>query len=363
VLTAQVDKLGKDIDAALGSLAALPRVKADRVPPPWLADADWGKKDAATRAAARRKWADELVAATTKAPETGFKAQKAKYWTVVSNSDPGFTKKVITAAEAGRDWLSKKLPDLTKEPPLPAVLRIFDSNDQYQAFLTIRNRGDTREYDATSRELYCVNDRDNGGPTGFGPVLRAVFWQICDDVDPGVLPALPRWFDQGCAEFLRSSHFDGKKLEFASGDVEKGRMQHWRQNNTPIPNLWDIMQEKIQPSPTDGSSEKDWGYTPESSRLMRWFWMNDGQKAFDKPNLVTDYVRALAAAYGKSGPDPTANVALAVLTDAERKELNNRHYKWRDALLVAVNDIAVPLQVEVWKAVNEKWVQWNATFK
>jgi hypothetical protein len=35
---------------------------------------------------------------------------------------------------------------------------------------------------------------------------------------------------------------------------------------------------------------------------------------------------------------------------AEVKERNTRYYKWRDALLVATNDIAVPLPVDTWKA-------------
>lgn len=361
VSTAQIDKLKKDVDAAVGSLAPMARAAAPRPEAPWLTDAEWNKKDAPTRAAARKKFAEEAVAYTLKYPEGGAKPQKSKYWTVLSASDPNFTKKAIGAAEAAREFLAKRMPELTKDAPLPAVLRVFDNPDQYGAFLTTRN--DSREYDAKTRELYCVNDRDNGGPTGFGQVMRAVLWQILDDTDPGVLPALPRWFDNGCWEFLRSSHFDGKKIEFAPGDVEKGRIDYYKQKNQPIPPLWDLIQEHAQPSPTDGSLEKDWAYTPECSRLMRWFWMADGQKAFDKPSLVSDYVKAMGAAYAKLGVDPTANVSLVGITDEQRKELNTRHYKWRDAMLVAINDIAVPLQVEVWKTVNEKWLAWNAAFK
>lgn len=360
VLDHQADKIRKEIDATLASLETMPRVATPRVEGPWLAEG-WADKDAAARTAARRAWAEAVVAATTKDPGAGYKVSKAKYWTVVSNADPNFTKKAVAAAEAAREFLAKKLPDLTKEAPLPAVLRVFDSVGPYQALLAVR--ADTREYDQHHRELYCVNDRDNGGPTGFGPVARAVLWQIFDDVDPAVLPALPRWLDNGCWEFLRSSRFDGKKFEFAAGDVEKGRIDYYRQKDQPMPALWDLIQEHIQVSPTDGSVEAVWGYTPECARLMRWFWQFDGGKAFDKPNLVGDYVRALAAAHQKLGANPTADVAAVGLDAAQQKDRNTRGYKWRDALLVEANNIAVPLAVEVWKAVNEKWLAFNKNFK
>lgn len=361
VLANHADKLKKDFDAVFGSLEAIPRVAATRLPPPWTTDAEWTKKDAATRATTRRKWAEEVVAATAKAPEPGYKVSKSKYWTVLSAGDPGFTKKAIPAAEAARDWLAKKMPELIKDTPMPAVLRIFDTLEQYNAFLTTRNN--SREYDQVHRELFVVNDRDAGAQTGWGQTLRAVLWHLVDDVDEGALPALPRWFDNGCWEFLRSSKWDGKKYEFAAGDVEKGRIAYYPQNNRPIPALWELMQEHIQPSPADGKLEDNWAYTPECARLMRWFWMHDGQKALGKPTLIADYIKALGAAHANKGADPTADVPTVGLSDAEQKERNSRFYKWRDAMLVAINDIAVPLPVDTWKAVNEKWLEFNKNFK
>lgn len=361
VLANQSDKIQKEIDAALASIEPVARVATPRVEAPWLADPEWTKKDAAARTAVRRKWAEELVAAAAKNPEVGFKVAKSKYWTVLTAADAGYTKKAIAAAEAGREWLAKKLPELTKAPPLPAVLRIFDSVDHGTALQIARN--DTREYDARRRELYVVNDRDNGGPTGFGPVLRAVLWQVLDDVDPAVLPALPRWLDNGCWEVLRSSTFDGKKFEFAPGDVERGRIDYYRQKNEEMPALWDLIQEHKQISPTDGKTEDPWGYTPECARLMRWFWFHDGQKAFDKPTLIADYVQGLAAAHDKLGPNPVADVAVVGLTEAQLKTFNTRRYKWRDDLLIAVNNLVIPLPVDTWKAINEKWLAFNKSFK
>ena len=200
-LNNQLDKVKKEAEAAFASIAAVPRAAgAPRIDLPWLADAEWNKKDAATRAAARRKWADEVVAATAKAPEAGFKVSKSKYWTVLSSADASFTGKAVAAAEALRGWAEKKLPELCKEPPLPAVLRIFDSQDHRDAFGA--TLVDQRDYDQRRRELFFQNNPSEGGATGFVYLFQAVLWQVFDDVDPGVLPAMPRWFDNGCNMFM-----------------------------------------------------------------------------------------------------------------------------------------------------------------
>jgi hypothetical protein len=361
LLASQADKLKKEIEGALTSLEPLARVPRAPIAAPWLDGAAWSKMSGDARKVARRTWAEQVVSATAQSPETGYKVSKSKLWTVLSATDPGFTKKAIGAAEAAREWFAKKMPEIASEPPLPAVLRLFDNVDQYNAFLTTRNN--SREYDQMRRELYVVNDRDNGGPTGWGQAFRAVLWQICDDVDPGVLPAMPRWFDNGFWEFLRSSKFDGKKLEFLSGEVERGRIEYYRQNDKEMPALWHLMQEQMQPSPKDGATEQIWGYTPECSRLLRWIWMHDGAKAFEKPNLVSDYIKALGQAHANKGADPTLDVPTVGLSEAQQKERNTRYYAWRDALLVETNNIAIPLQVETWQKLNGKWLEFNQSFK
>jgi len=361
LFTNQVEKLKKEIDLTFDSLTAVARAGSPLPTlPQWIADPkSWAGMDPATRGAARKKWAEETVAATTKAPELGFKVSKSKYWTVLSAAEAGFTKKAIAAAEAAHAWCAQKMPDLAKDQ-LPAVLRIFASPDHLRAFQATTN--DTRDYCAERRELLYVDDPDNGGPGGFGMVCRAVLWQMFDDVDPGVLPALPRWFDNGCWSFMFDTKFDGKKLEFAPGDTERGRIDIQLRNNG-MPAIWNLIQESMQPSPADGATEQTWGYTPECGRLMRWIWMFDGEKAFNKPNFVTIYVRGLAKSFAKLGPDPTADVAVIELEQAQQKLFNTAHYKWRDALLVQTYDTAIPIQKDAWTAINDKWLEFNKNFK
>ena len=97
--------------------------------------------------------------------------------------------------------------------------------------------------------------------------------------------------------------------------------------------------------------------------MIRWWLMHDGGKAFEKPNLFVDYVRAIGQAHVRMGADPMLDVGGPSLTDEENKRRNKAYYKWRDDLLGQVNAIAVPLDEAKWKAANEKWIAFNQTGK
>ena len=360
VLTQHLDKLKKELDATITSVAVIARAPEPRIDPPWVTDADWSKKDLAARNATRKAWSEGAVARTTKNAGPTYKPSKSKHWSVLSAADPAFTKKAIAAAEVMRAWIAAKLPELAKEP-MPAVLRVFDSKHHYNAYLTTVT--ETREYDQRLRELHFVNDPDNGGSGGYGMLFRAVMWHAFDDLDDQVLPALPRWLDNGIWEFLRSSQCDGKKVEFASSDTEKGRMAWYPQNNQEIPALWHLIEESLQKSPEDGKNEDPWAYTPDCARVIRWWLLNDGMKAFDKPNLFVDYVRALGKAHAETGPDPMLDVGSGILTDDENKKRNKGQYAWRDALLVKINTLVLAIGEPKWREANEKWGAFNKSFK
>ena len=78
VLDNQIDKLAKEIDAVLGSLKACERTVTAPLTPPWLADAAFAQQDAAARAAARRAWATEIVAAATKEALDGAQRRRCR---------------------------------------------------------------------------------------------------------------------------------------------------------------------------------------------------------------------------------------------------------------------------------------------
>ena len=362
LLADRFEKERKELDRTLEGLRKT-AAKADaepRVEPPWRADpAAFAKLDAAAQARARREFAAGAVAAARKSPGLGWKEVEHRTWTVLSAADAAATSRAIAAAEAARAWCEAELPQLGGEP-LPAVLRVFATPDQYNA-LKLGDR-DQREYSAARRELYFHPDPDAGSKGGYGMLLRAVLWQHLDDADPGILPAMPRWLDNGLWEYLRSTRMKGKQIEFFASDVERGRIDY-QQRAKSMPALWHLMQESMQPSPADGASEDPWGYTPECARLVRWLCEHDGGAAFGKPDLLAAYCKGLGAAYRSVGPDPTRDVDTARLDEAQTKVANQRYYTWRDAVLVACNNAVVPLQEEAWRAANAKWLEFNVDMK
>ncbi len=193
-------------------------------------------------------------------------------------------------------------------------------------------------------------------------LLRAVLWQYLDDEQPGVASCLPRWLDNGLWEYCRSTKVRGKRIEFEPSDVETGRIQY-QQRNKSMPPIWNLMQESMQPSPEEGADEPAWGYTPECSRLVRWLLDRDGGKAFDKPDLLVEYVRALGLALADWGPDPVADVDREHLSDAQGKAMRTKYYAWRDGLLRGTNDRAIGLSPDDWQGVNAKWLAFNESFR
>lgn len=329
VYSDQLAKLKKDFDATLDGLVAVPRDPNAAAPDPQAS------------------------------PELGWKASKSKHWPVLSAADPATTKKAIAAAELARDWAIAEFGALVPKSAQPAVLRIFASVDHYNAFLSTVDA--VREYSPARRELWFFEDQDAGSSDGYGMLFRAVLWHALDDANGQILPALPRWLDNGLWEYLRSTKLAGKKIEFAPSEVETGRIGYQLRGNT-MPALWDLIQESIQPSPADGADEEPWSYTPECARLVRWLCEHDGEKAFARPGMLGAYCALLAKAHAKLGADPCADVDTARLDDAQKKQRNRLQYAWRDALLKAVNDEYLPNEAE-WRAANERWLKFNETYR
>jgi hypothetical protein len=362
LLADHLDKQRRDFDRCLDSFgpAEVGEAQAAVPVPPWRADpAAWKANDEAARAGARQAFADAVVAAAEN-PELGWKSYSSRAWTVLSAADAGFTKKAIQAAEAMREWSEQHFASTSDRTPLPAVLRIFASPDHYTVLM--EREAAALEYDPDRRELYFYDDPNAGTTTGFGMLLRAVLWQYLDDEEPGVASCLPRWLDQGLWEYCRSTQVRGKKIEFESGDVEKGRIRY-QQREDSMPAVWNLIQESIQPTPEDGAAENAWGYTPECARLVRWVLDHEGGEAFGKPDLLAEYVRALGAARADWGPDPTANVDRARLEEEQAKAMWKKYYPWRDGVLRGANDRVVGFEVGVWEQINAKWLEFNEKFR
>ncbi len=363
VMTEHLAKERKTVERCVQSLA-----KADdgeAVPPapvaPWSSDAAaWQGMAVADRIKARDSWAQQRVDWQLAHPEPDWKESKCGFGvTVLSHAPSGTVKKAVKAAEVAREWCEATLPGLKGEAK-PAVLRIFDSPATYATFKARVN--DQRDYSRDRRELYFFEDPNAGSSDGYGMLFRAVLWHYVDDADPRALQAMPRWLDNGLWEYLRSTKLKGKKIEFEAGDVERGRLDYQRRNDS-MPALWNLIQESIQPSPEHGGNEDVWGYTPECSKLMRWLCEDDGGAAFGKPDFLSGYVRALGEACQVWGADPVNDVDVQACSSAQLAEQRKAYYAWRDGVLKNCNDTYLPLAVEKWQEVNGKWLAYVAEKK
>lgn len=351
-------KVTPEVEKALNTIAMSPPGSAAAAPepPPWVTDfAAWQQRSKEDRAKARQEYGAKLLAQASAHLEPGWKASKiGTSYLMVSRADAKATKRITDAVTAGRAWAEAHFANVSDEAVSPVVVRVFANQREHDAY---RSRDVLpMPYDAERREILFFHDADAGN-TGeeFGVLLRGIALHYLDEKDPHIARNLPRWFDHGLAELLRSTKVKGNKLEFLVSETEKGRFAYYAEKGLAIPTLWELIQELILPLPTNGDDEQPWGYTTECARLFRWLEAGGGE-ALGSKDFVVKYLQAVAKAAAAMPPDPGLTVELSRLTDGQRQDLNKQVFGRRNDLLIKINDIACPLQVPEWQKANEAWI-------
>ena len=363
-LTQDLSKNRKALEKALKSLAAVDaEAPAAAEAPEWETDfAAWRKKSRDERYKARTEWGKAWLEAKKAVDHPKWKSKQAGPYLVMSRTDSKTTKRITEAATVALKWAEERFREVSDDSLMPAVIKIFDSREEHDAYRS--REALPRPYHTGRREIYAFKDPNQGNTgEGHGVLLRGIVQHVLHDKDPHIMGNLPRWFDLGLSEYLRSTKITKKKgIEFFSSTTETARLKWWIQNGREIPATWNLIQESIQPSPEGGAVEDPWEYVTECSRLLRWF-ESGGNESFKTPDFMVSYFKAIAAAGATEPPDPALDVDTSMLKDDQVAELNKRQYARRDALLIKVNDTAFNITQDDWFAANEKWVAFNNDFK
>lgn len=364
VLPDHSPKLKGQFDKCFDSLAATPVVKptAGAAQPTWQSDpAAWRKLPTAERATQRKAFGTRFLAERGKHREPGWRTQVTRHFVVLTRADSRSTTRIVQAAEVVRAWAESRLDKVSDDVVMPAVLRIFADRRELTAF-SERDSG-VREYRPELREIHYFRDPTLGNAgTGFGPLVRGVFWQCLHDKHSDVLDNMPRWLDQGLWSYLESSRLKGKKLELFPGEVELGRYRNHARNKTPGPALWDLIQERAQPLPKDGSVEKPWGYIPESARLLRWLDAG-GSTFFKQQDLLAGYLGQIGKTAVELGPSPDLGVDWLRLDEAKSTELRKLVQARKVKFLEKVNFTLIPISDAEWRAADAAFIEYNAKLK
>jgi hypothetical protein len=363
-LTEQYRKLKSQFEKSLLTLTAITRKPAAETEiPMWTADREaWVKQSAAARSKVRDTWAKQWLATRKATAAPGWKTHKTKNYTVLSHADTKFTKRAVKATEVIRDWVDGWIGETTDETVMPAVIRIYANRAELAAY---RSRDiNPLEFDPAVREIYVFKDASVGNTgAGFGSLIRGIFEHALYDKHPYAKKNLPRWLANGLWGYMDSSKLKGKKLVFFPHEVEIGRFAYHKQrDNKTLLWIWDLIQERSIKGPKDGANEDPWGYTPECSRLLRWF--DDGGSAlFDKPRFLPAYLKQVGDSAVVEPADLGAQVDQRRLDSNQIKELNKLIYDRRDKLVDKINYAVIPLSVDAWKKADAAFKVYSDNFK
>jgi hypothetical protein len=371
------ERTAKDFKKTFATLEGAPVESAPaQAAPPWEADqAAWRKQPAEQRATQRREYAQSWLESKRAAREPGWTTVPGKSFVVISRAESKLTKRVLPIAEAARAWVDRRFAALGDEIVLPAVVRVFASPEEYDAWhlreMLEPPRGkpepnwypQTLAYEPRTREILFWADPGIGNTgEGFGPLLIGVLEQYLHDKDPHILGNVPRWLQSGLVQYLVNTRCRGDAIAFEGGTVEGERMRYHERAGS-LPKLWNLMQESIDGAPDYTADERPWAWAPECCRVVRFVEAGNSKAAFGADDLLLAYLRAVAAQAAAAAPDPVAEVDLHALDDTQREQLDRAYRKRRDALLKAINDAVVPMSVEQWQKADQAFVDWNAKLK
>ncbi|MEO0478445.1 MAG: hypothetical protein AAF196_03095 [Planctomycetota bacterium] len=304
------------------------------------------------------EWATNYVERASQRPGDGWKSFKNKTFTVFTRASTKDTKRAVQAAESMRSWIESQFEGLGGDVG-PAILRIYGSPEELAAAQATGI--DPRPWDPATRTMHFAIDVNAGTGEGYGLLLEAVGWNWIDDRVPGAMYHAPRWFLYGFNEYLRSSKQNKKTIEFFPSEVEDGRLE-WNRNNDRMLHVWDIVQEIAQPEPENGDTEREgsreWDYTPESTRFLRWMFEHDGHQALRRGNFAADYIKGIGDALTEAGPNPIPGVIRARTEDSdEGRAARKRYFEWRKSFRDSVNNHAAAYDRDVWFEIDKAWME------
>jgi hypothetical protein len=370
------ERLGKDFKKTFATVDETLIEAAQPEPAPaWEADyAAWRKLPAEERAKQRREYGQQFFTRAKAVREPGWTTVAGKSFVLLSRAESKLTKRILPVAEAARAWVDKRFGALGDEVVMPAVVRVFASAEEYDAWQTRnlleppRDKPEPNWYPQTiayhprTREILYWADPGMGNTgEGFGPLLIGVLEQYLDDKDPHVIRNMPRWLASGLTQYLINTRCRGDSIAFEGGTVETERMRYHERGNS-LPKIWNIVQETASGDPDYSADERPWGWAPESCRVVR-FVEAGNSRAFGVDDMLVSYLRTVGVQAAAAPPDPTADVDLHALDDKQREALDRAFRKRRDALLKAINGAVVPMSVDQWQKADQAFVEWNAKFK
>ncbi len=364
-LREQHAKLRKTFDKSLATLITTARVKESQSSisaPPWRTDyAEWKKLSTKDRGQ-RRKIFGQLWLAHQKANRgEGWKLQTTRSSIlIVSQADAKFNKRAAQVIDIAWPWIVKRFSGVSDDVVMPAVLRIFNSRKELTIYR--QREFEPKEYQPAGREIYFFKNNLGNQGEGYADLIRGMLQQFLFDKHPLIFKNLTRWLDNGLWGYIDSYRIEKKKkLIFFASDIEMGRFAYHKKNNT-WPALWELIQELIVTTPTDGTVEDRWGYTPECARMLRWF-AGDGNSPFDKKDMLAAYLQQVGVSAAVAPPNPDTNVDWGRMTEQQSDELRKKVYQRRDKLLAAINNAVIPLSLEAWKRADAAFRKFNDEFE
>ena len=299
---------------------------------------EWRKLSTRERQVRRKQIEEARIQEYLKDVPKGWEVSRTKRYLVLSHADKKFTKRLVDAAEAYREWLEATFDSVSDEYVMQGVIRVCADRDEAGAY--VRGSGNFDSYNSDNREVVFFQDK-SAGNTGdyYGRLFIGLLDQYMYDKDPLLYTDLPLFMHWALYQYVASAKVKGKKLILESDTDEDNTIRELERKNGFWP-LKELMGPRIEDVEKREEFEEFYG---QSARLLRFIVDGPGQKEAQFKGFMQSYmINVIAEAEALEAVRRDTVRETATTEAEEEQQAKDRSQYWKKR------------RIDVLKKVNEK---------
>jgi hypothetical protein len=241
------------------------------------------------RARYRREKAERQYRREIEALPKGWYDFTTDHYLVLSNASRKYTNDVVRHAEAIRAYLEETFGNLGVDYVPPAILRVFATYPEYEAYVS-----GTKRLWGSSTQLLSVE----------GWTEEAVNWSVTSQwlefKNEDLMECMPSWINSGLRDHMRFARSSGKNVKFEFGEWDQRRLRALLESGkaAPLKDLISGLEEQKreeEAAKSGGAAEIAYWTTGVQAGSVVTYLLTTGDRGKTKGALAK-YLRGLVGA-------------------------------------------------------------------
>ncbi len=188
-------------------------------------DVDESKLTPEQRATRRQERVAQQYRREVDALPKGWSHFSTDHYLVLSNASKKYTNDIVRHAEAIRGYLDETFGNLGIDYVPPAILRVFATYPEYEAY----SGGTQRFFGSGTRAVLMV---EGSNPESVNSQLT---WQWLNQKNGDLYGSMPDWISTGLSQHMSFARSNGKSVKFAFDEWDQEKLKTLLEKNEAVP--------------------------------------------------------------------------------------------------------------------------------